>query len=103
MTTLRWQYITYGRGYLTFKSGNKLVLHCSIYFIYSISRISPGLQSNTLQIASKVSNLIPLAFPVFKMDRLTILKPTFSDSSVKDILRLASITSKLIIMGMLFK
>src|SRR5690606_11050434 len=66
---------------------------------YSISMISPGLQSKTLHIASSVSNLTPFALPVFKIDRLTIVSPTFSDNCVNDIFRLANITSKLITIG----
>ena len=41
---------------------------------------------------------ILLAFPFFKMERFAIVIPTFSDNSVKLILRFASITSKLIMM-----
>jgi len=66
-----------------------------------MSSISPGLQSKALQIASKVSNLTPLALPVLSIDKLTIVKPTFSDSSVNDIFLLASMISKLITIAMI--
>ena len=46
--------------------------------------------------ASSVENLTALAFPFLRMDRFAIVTPTFSDNSVKLILRFASITSKLI-------
>ena len=69
--------------------------------IYAISIISPGLQSSALQMASNVSKRTPFALPVFKIDRFTMVIPTFSDNSVSDILRFASITSRLIIIGMI--
>src|SRR5215813_11333346 len=65
-------------------------------FLYS--RMSPGWQSNALQIASRVENRIALAFPFFRMERFAIVMPTFSESSVTLIFRLASITSILTIM-----
>src|SRR5437868_1315499 len=60
--------------------------------------MSPGWQSNALQIASRVENRIALAFPFFKIERFAIVIPTLSVSSVTLILRLASITSILTIM-----
>lgn len=52
--------------------------------------------------ASRVVNLMALAFPVFKMDRFDKVKPTFSESSLSDILRRAIITSKFTIIGMAY-
>ena len=62
--------------------------------------MSPGWHLRTLQIDSSVSNLTPFAFPVFKMDRFTVVSPTFCESSLSVILRFAIITSKLIIIAM---
>jgi len=45
---------------------------------------------------------IALTFPVFNLDKLTIDIPTFFESVDKDIFRLASITSKFVIMDILF-
>jgi hypothetical protein len=58
------------------------------------SKMSPGWHSNTLQIVSKVLNLIAFAFPVFNMERFDKVNPTLSDSSLSDIFRFAIITSK---------
>lgn len=63
------------------------------------SNISPGWQSRALQIASSVERRIALAFSFFRIDRLAIVMPTFSASSVTLILRLASMTSMFIMMG----
>lgn len=57
------------------------------------SRISPGWQSNALQMAFKVLKRMAFALPVFRMDRFACVIPTFSASWPEDILRLASITS----------
>ena len=65
--------------------------------MYSI--MSPGWQSRALQIASRVSNRMPLAFPVFSMDRLAWVIPRISANSFDCIFRLASITSMLTIIG----
>jgi hypothetical protein len=46
-----------------------------------------------------VENLIALAFPFLSIDKLAIVIPTRSDNSVRLILRLASITSRLTIIG----
>ena len=43
--------------------------------------MSPGWHSKTLQIASRVENLTALAFPVFNIDKLAGVTPTFSDNS----------------------
>lgn len=56
--------------------------------------MSPGWQSNTLHIVSKVLNRIAFAFPVFSMERLDKVNPTLSESSFSDILFLAITTSK---------
>ena len=60
------------------------------------SKISPGWQSNTLQIASRVEKRIARAFSVLRTERFAIVIPTFSASSVRDIFLFAIITSKLI-------
>ena len=51
------------------------------------------------QINSNVLNRIALAFPVFKIDKLDNVNPTFSESSLSDIFRFAIITSKLTIIA----
>jgi len=63
------------------------------------SKISPGWQSNALQIASNVENRIAFALPFLSMERLAIVIPTFSVSSVTLIFRFASITSIFIIIA----
>ncbi len=67
---------------------------------FEYSRISPGWQSSTSQMASKVLNLIAFAFPVFSMERLDKVRPTLSESSLSDILRFAITTSKLTTIAM---
>lgn len=57
--------------------------------------ISPGWQFSALQIDSSVENLIALAFPVLRIDRLAVVIPTMSANSLLRILRFASITSRL--------
>jgi len=66
------------------------------------SRISPGWQSRTSQIASNVEKRMALALPVFRIDRLDMVIPTFSESSVRLIFRLASITSRFTIIAMIY-
>src|SRR5262245_17301477 len=61
--------------------------------------MSAGWQSSALQIASRVEKRIAFALPFFRMERFAIVMPTLSESSVTLILRLASITSILTIMG----
>jgi len=61
--------------------------------------MSLGWQSNALQIASNVLKRIAFAFPVFKIERLDNVKPTLSESSFREILRLAITTSKFTIIG----
>ena len=58
------------------------------------SKISPGVQSNALQIASRVTNLIAFAFPVFNIERFAVVMPTILDNSFNEIFRLAIMTSK---------
>jgi len=64
------------------------------------SRISPGWQFKTLQMASSVLKRMAFALPVFKMDKLDKVKSTFSDSSFNDIFRLAIMTSRFTTIGM---
>src|SRR5690606_7036751 len=54
--------------------------------IYSLrySRISPGWQSSSLHIASRVENRMALALPFFRMEILAMVIPTFSAISVTD-------------------
>jgi hypothetical protein len=70
------------------------------FYSFVYSKISAGWQSSAWQMASRVLNLIALALPVFKIERLEGVKSTFSDSSFNDIFRLAIITSKFTIIGM---
>jgi hypothetical protein len=63
--------------------------------------MSPGWQSNDLQIPSNVDKRIAFAFPFFNMERLAIVIPTFSESSVTLIFRFASITSIFIIIDII--
>lgn len=58
------------------------------------SRISPGWQSSVLHNKSSVEKRMALALPFFRIDRLAMVIPTFSESSVRLIFRLASITSR---------
>jgi len=69
-------------------------------FYGSYSNMSPGWQSKALHKASRVESFIALAFPVFSIERLACVMPIFSASSWDCIFRLASITSTLIIIGM---
>ena len=71
-------------------------------FLSTNSSISPGWQSSTLQIVSSVLKRTAFAFPVFKMDRLANVSPTFSESSFNDIFLLAIITSRFTIIGMAY-
>lgn len=50
--------------------------------------------------ASRVDRRTALALPFLRMDRLAMVMPTFSDSSVTLILRLASMISILTIIAM---
>ena len=49
------------------------------------SSISPGWQSSTSHMASRVENLIALTLPVFNFDRFTFATPTFSLNSFSEI------------------
>ena len=74
----------------------RLAVH-SLSLTYS--KISPGWQSNALQIASKVLNRIAFALPVFSIDKLDNVKSTLSERSFREIFRFAIITSKFTIIG----
>src|SRR5262249_59403571 len=63
------------------------------------SRMSPGWQSRARQIPSRVEKRMALALPFFRMERLAIVMPTRSASSVTLIFRLARITSMLTIVA----
>jgi hypothetical protein len=64
--------------------------------------MSPGWQSKTLQILSKVLKRIAFAFPVFKIERLDNVKSTLAESSFREIFRLAIMTSKFTMIGMAY-
>ena len=55
------------------------------------SRRSPGWQSRTSHIASRVESLIALTLPVFSLDRFTLVMPTLFESSTR-VIFLSSIT-----------
>jgi hypothetical protein len=57
------------------------------------SRMSPGWQARARQIPSRVEKRMALALPFLRIERLAIVMPTRSASSVTLIFRLASITS----------
>ncbi len=65
------------------------------------SKISPGWQSSTLQIASKVENRMAFALLVLSTDRLAAVISTSSASSLERIFRLANITSRFTIMAII--
>ncbi len=56
--------------------------------------MSPGWQSKTLQIASRVENRTAFALPVFSTERFAWVMPMRSASSPDEIFRRAIITSK---------
>ena len=64
------------------------------------SRMSPGWQANTIQIFSNVLYRTPLTLPFFNKDKLVRESPIAFESCVSDIFRLASITSRFVIIGM---
>ncbi len=66
---------------------------------FTCSNKSAGWQSNALQMESRVLKRIAFAFPVFNIDKLASVNPTFSESSFKVIFRLAIITSKFTIIA----
>jgi len=68
----------------------------SLFSFGTYSKMSPGWQSNSWHIASKVEKRTALAFSVFRMDKLAWVIPTLPASSPRDIFRRAIITSKLI-------
>ena len=63
------------------------------------SKISPGWQFSSLQIASRVEKRMAFAFPVFNMERLAGVRSIFSAKSPSEIFRFAIITSKFTIIG----
>jgi hypothetical protein len=63
--------------------------------------MSAGWQSKALHIDSSVLKRIAFAFPVFKMERFDNVKSTLSESSLREILRLAIITSKFTMIGII--
>ena len=79
----------------------KIAKGTNVYGRYS--KISLGWQLSASQIDSSVDRRIAFAFPFFNIDILAMVIPTFSDSSVTLILRLASITSIVITIAILFR
>ena len=77
----------------------RLLLMLLFYSSFLNSRISPGWQSNSLQMASRVEKRTALAFPVFRMERLAGVRSIRSASSPSEIFRFAIITSRFTIMG----
>lgn len=73
-----------------------LMIHSSFRY----SRMSPGWQSSSRQMASSVEKRMALAFPVFRMERLAGVRSMRSASVPRGIFRLAIITSRFTIMGM---
>ena len=65
------------------------------------SKISPGWQSNTSQIAFKVENRIALIFPVLILERLTLEIWTLFDNSLSDIFLSAITRSNLNIIAII--
>lgn len=63
------------------------------------SRISPGWQSSSLQMASRVEKRMALAFPVFSMDRLAGVISILSANSPSEIFRRAIIMSRFTIIA----
>ena len=61
--------------------------------------MSAGWQSKALHIDYNVLKRIAFAFPVFKMERFDNVKSTLSESSLREILRFAIITSKFTMIG----
>jgi hypothetical protein len=64
--------------------------------------MSPGWQSSWRQIAFNVEKRTAFAFPVFNIDKLALVMPTLSESSLSDIFRFAIITSKFTIIANVF-
>src|SRR5215471_16910266 len=62
--------------------------------------MSPGWHESAAQIASSVENRIARAFPVFRIERFTIVMPTRSASSVRVIPRACSTSSSLTTIAM---
>ncbi len=79
-----------------------LPLHVTlVLYEFLYSRISPGWHSNALQIDINVEKRMALALPFLRIERLAIVIPTFSASSVTLIFRFASMTSMFIIIAIL--
>lgn len=67
------------------------------------SNISPGWQSNSRQIASRVLKRTPFALPVFSIERFTLVTPTRCASSLSEIFLLDIMTSRLMMIAILNK
>src|SRR6185295_17064281 len=72
------------------------------HYSFEYSNKSPGWQSNALQMASSVLNRTAFALPVLSIERLANVRSTFSESSFNDIFRLAIITSRFTIIGIVY-
>ena len=85
------------KGFATVRPHLRKVSDYSFYSSGRYSRISPGWQSSSLQMASRVVKRMALALPVLRMERLAVVMPILSASSLDFIFRLASMTSRLTI------
>jgi hypothetical protein len=70
--------------------------------IFWNSNRSPGWQSSALQSDSSVLNRTAFALPVLSMERLDSVRSTFSESSFNEIFRLAIITSRFTMIGIIY-
>ena len=79
--------------------GGYFYRHSEVHSSTLYSNISPGWQSSSLQIASRVEKRMALAFPVFKIERFAGVRSILSASSPSEIFRFAIITSRFTIIG----
>lgn len=63
------------------------------------SKISPGWQLSSIQIALSVEKRIAFALPVFKMDKFAFVIPTLSERSLSDTFLFAIMTSRFTIIA----
>src|SRR5688572_13821053 len=96
-------YLIRAIGFLHRDCGKNFSSVCYCDYSFTYSSISPGSQSSSLQIASSVLNRKAFILPVLSIDKFTGVKPIFSASSLLRIFRFASITSRLIMIGIIKK
>ena len=68
------------KGFATVRPHPRQVSEYSFYSSGWYSRISPGWQSSSLQMASRVVKRMALALPVLRMERLAVVMPILSAS-----------------------